>query len=60
MNNRQRAEIVYDAVLKSVILNQNQKQSIEHQGKGTVEETSQKPGTGGMYFGDVWYIMDMS
>lgn len=48
MNNRQRAEIVYDAVLKSITLNQSQKQSIDHQGKPTLEETIQKTETGGM------------
>ncbi|KAI8575918.1 hypothetical protein K450DRAFT_259387 [Umbelopsis ramanniana AG] len=46
MNNRQRAEIVYDAVLKSITLNQNQKQSIDHQGKSMSEETAQKTETG--------------
>jgi hypothetical protein len=37
LDNRQRAELVYDAVLKDLMLSRQEKQSIEHQGKGALD-----------------------
>lgn len=48
MDNRQRAQIVYDAVFKEITLNQSQRQSIKQQAKTPSDDTAHKNGTGGM------------
>jgi hypothetical protein len=57
MDNRQRAQIVYDAVFKEITLNQSQRQSIKQQAKTPSDDTAHKNGTGSTYCDDLYLFL---